>query len=194
MKIKIGTRFQLFNDKLAKKLDKARFKALIKAGSDARREARNAISNRKLPSKPKLLPVGHQGGIRQVAEVYGVPKAGKVTSWKTSRHPGGFLRDDILYAYDNRQKSVVVGPVKSPRVNQLHEFGGQQTFNFVPTSGVRPSRKFGPHRVGYLSNRTTSQSTLRFSRSIRKRPYMAPGLKKVMPKIAENFRDQIKGP
>jgi hypothetical protein len=92
-------------------VDRATLRALRRIGGRIRLTARRSIRRREGPSSP-----------------------GRPPNTQT-----GFLREDILYGLDATDRSVVVGPWRSPWMNELHEFGG------VSKSGVYPERPFmGP--------------------------------------------------
>jgi hypothetical protein len=80
------------------------------------------------------------------------------------------LRDHILFSYDSRSKSVVVGPVSLNRtsgepVPSILEFGGQST--------VKTRR--GPRRV-----------------TIAPRPFMRPALEIAKPRIPKEFKNILR--
>lgn len=115
-------------------------KALSKVGAFIRRRARSSIRKRKGISPPGSPPYSH-----------------------TDR-----LRSAILFAYDPRRRSVVIGPVragKSGRGAAVLEGGGSQE---VP--GLRQGR-----RLNY-----------------RARPFMGPAMEAEKPKMAEQFRGMFK--
>jgi len=175
-----------------------RVRAMKIAGAEVRRSTQREMSVRAPLNIPRLLEVGRSNGRRLVAQVREIPKPDRVTSWKTARHPKGFLRSDIEYDYDPSSDTVVVGPVKAPRLNRLHEIGGSVKLWFMRT-GPLPgtTRKFKDGAIlGVLRNRQTRGGT-RIEigdRPVKARRYMAKGLAKALPKIPMAFRDQIRGP
>lgn len=180
-----------------KKLGEARVKALKIAGAEVRRGAQRAMSNRAPLKTPKLIDLGTVNGERLVAKRSQVPKSDRVTSWKTPRFPKGFLRSDIQYDYDSSSDTVVVGPAKLPKLNRLHEIGGQVPLFFVrtaPPSRV-PRRLSGGTVFGIQSNTPAGRDAVRLGgRRVKGRRYMATGLKAAKAKIAQAWRDKIVGP
>lgn len=83
------------------KVDKARIKNLSKIGAFIRTRSRRSIRKRKGASQPGTPPHSHVG----------------------------LLRDGILFAYDNENGSVVVGPRK---LNQVSVVNGQFRSGTVP--------------------------------------------------------------
>lgn len=173
-----------------------RERALKIAGSDVRRATQRAMSNRK-PIKEKLIDIGVINGERLVAKRRQIAIPEKVTSWKTARFPKGFLRSDIQYDYDATTDSVVVGPTRLPKLNKLHEIGGQVQLWFVRTRAPAsvPRRLSGGAIFGITSNTPAGTDPVKLgSRRVKARRYMQKGLDNAKPKLAEAFRDTIVGP
>jgi hypothetical protein len=173
-----------------------RERALKIAGSDVRRATQRAMSNRK-PIKEKLIDIGVVNGERLVAKRRQIAIPDKVTSWKTARFPKGFLRSDIQYDYDATTDSVVVGPTRLPKLNKLHEVGGQVQLWFVRTRSPPsvPRRLSGGAVFGITSNTPAGTNPIEIgSRRVRARRYMQTGLDDAKPNLAEAFRDAITGP
>ena len=173
-----------------------RERALKIAGSDVRRATQRAMSNRK-PIKEKLIDIGVVNGERLVAKRRQIAIPDKVTSWKTARFPKGFLRSDIQYDYDATTDSVVVGPTRLPKLNKLHEVGGQVQLWFVRTRAPAsvPRRLSGGAVFGITSNTPAGTNPIEIgSRRVRARRYMQTGLDDATPNLAEAFRDSISGP
>ena len=173
-----------------------RERALKIAGSDVRRATQRAMSNRK-PIKEKLIDLGVVNGERLVAKRRQIAIPDKVTSWKTARFPKGFLRSDIQYDYDATTDSVVVGPTRLPKLNKLHEVGGQVQLWFVRTRSPAsvPRRLSGGAVFGITSNTPAGTNPIEIgSRRVRARRYMQNGLDDAKPNLAEAFRDAISGP
>jgi hypothetical protein len=173
-----------------------RERALKIAGSDVRRATQRAMSNRK-PIKEKLIDLGVVDGERLVAKRRQIAIPDKVTSWKTARFPKGFLRSDIQYDYDATTDSVVVGPTRLPKLNKLHEVGGQVQLWFVRTRAPAsvPRRLSGGAVFGITSNTPAGTNPIELgSRRVRARRYMQTGLDDAKPNLAEAFRDAISGP
>jgi hypothetical protein len=173
-----------------------RERALKIAGSNVRRATQRAMSNRK-PIKEKLIDIGVVNGERLVAKRRQIAIPDKVTSWKTARFPKGFLRSDIQYDYDATTDSVVVGPTRLPKLNKLHEVGGQVQLWFVRTRSPAsvPRRLSGGAVFGITSNTPAGTNPIEIgSRRVRARRYMQTGLDDAKPNLAEAFRDAISGP
>jgi hypothetical protein len=99
---------ELFFDRklVQREVGKENAKALSKAGAFVRKRARSSMRRRKASSPPGQPPSAH------------------------SKDPVASLKN-ILFAYDPRNMSVVIGPVllsgKHGSVPALHEFGGVAT-------------------------------------------------------------------
>ncbi len=173
-----------------------RQRALKIAGAEVRRATQRAMSNRK-PLKEKLVDLGVVNGERLIAKRRQIAIPDRVTSWKTARFPKGFLRSDIQYDYDASTDSVVVGPTRLPKLNKLHEVGGQVRLWFVRTRAPSsvPRRLSGGAVFGITSNTPGGTDPVELgSRRVKARRYMQTGLDDATPKIAESFRDTISGP
>jgi hypothetical protein len=198
--IRVGTKFKWDGAKLIRKIGEVNARELKFAGAEVRKATRKAMSSRSPRGKPEKWAVGSSKGFRLVANVYRIPKDDIVTSWKTPKHPGGFLRDDIQYDYDFGSKSVVVGPVKIPKVNKLQEFGGSTTLYFSPTPRKGKAR-YSRTIYGTLSNSPPKAAggvpeagIYSFTKQLRPRKFMDIGLKRAMPKIPERWRNKVAGP
>ena len=139
-------------------------------------------------------------GNADVTRINKVPKNDRVTSWKTSRFPGGYLRSQIQSDFSMGKRSVVIGPEvggRDPQVNQLHERGGSATYYFVP-GGIQ--RKSGKTVYGTLTNRPprisgtkiTQVGLYRFTRTVKGRHFMERGLEKAKKKIPECWRGKLR--
>ena len=205
------TRFKW--NELKSRVGAARMKALKIAGLEVRRATQRSMSVRKELSRPRFYEGGTYNGQRLVIKRYQVPKPDKVTSWKTERHPKGFLRSDIFSDYDMDTQSVVIGPRMAPVLNKLHEIGGKVSLWFTP--GVTP--RFAPGKFrgavfGTLANFNTGRAVLNKDRArlekqtenlqgaffwgrrrVKPRRYMRQGLDAARGKIPEAFRDFIGG-
>jgi hypothetical protein len=198
---------------LKSRVGAARATALKRAGMDVRRETQRAMSSRRELTFPRFVDGGTRNGVRLVIKRYQVPKSDRVTSWKTERWPKGFLRSDIIYDYDANTQSVVVGPRMIPRLNKLHEIGGQVSLWFTP--GVTPRRspaRFRGAVFGTLSNFNRGRSQVNDDgtvgrqtedlggsffwgrRRVKPRRYMRQGLQRAMGKIPKAFENMIQGP
>jgi len=129
--------------KVQRAVDAARRRVLSKAGAFVRQEARQSIRKRKGTSPPGRPPYSHVG----------------------------LLRNLILFGYDERTDSVVVGPVGFKRSNVPHvlEYGGVTTVT--------------EYRRGRLRRRRVR---------IAPRPYMGPALAKEVPKFRELCRNSVR--
>jgi hypothetical protein len=130
--------------KVIKAVDRAKRQALSKGGAFIRQAAKTGIRPRKGTSKPGSPPFSHEGSLRRL----------------------------ILFAYDERTDSVVVGPVgfrKSTAPNVL-EFGGTTTI-FRRRGG-----RFVREQV-----------------RIAARSYMAPALERERPKLPALWRNSVRG-
>lgn len=184
-------------DHLLKRVGEGRTRALKIAGAEVRRSTQRQMSSRAPAVNPRLVDLGTVGGERLVALRRRVTKVDRVTSWKTARNPKGFLRSDIQYDYDPATDTVVVGPVKLPRLNKLHEVGGPVPLFFVRTGPPRnvPKRYGGGTVFGVVTNRSIGQDAIRLgARRVKSRRYMGRGLDRALPRIPRAFKDQIVGP
>lgn len=189
-----------------------RAKALKIAGLEVRRQTQRSMSVRKELTFPRFIDGGKKDGRQIVIKRYQIPKPDRVTSWKTSRWPKGFLRSDIISDYDFSTQSVVIGPRMMPKMNKLHEIGGTVSLWFTPGSVTpkRAPRKFDGAVFGTLSNEPKGirefveyrrgrrflwgESFFWGRRRVKGRKYMRQGLEKASGKIPEAFRDFISGP
>lgn len=126
-------------------VDPAKRRALSRGGAFIRQAAKTSIRKRKGTSKPGQPPHSHVGDLRRL----------------------------ILFGYDRRTESVVVGPVgfaRSEAPNVL-EFGGRTV-----VTRRRRSGKVDRRRVRISS-----------------RPYMAPALERERPNLPKPFANSIRG-
>jgi len=130
----LSVRYFFDKKKVVLLTDKANRRALSHIGAFVRGFARRSIKK-----APKSVIRGAKG--RFVAS-----KARRVSRPGNPpyTHPSGyglaakgFLRADIIFAYDPILKSVVVGPHTKPWLNKLHEFGGMGR-----RGGVYPARPY----------------------------------------------------
>ena len=204
-----ASKFKWDDKRLIRKVGEARAKALRSAGLVVKDRTKRQIGSRSPRVQPVQMTVGQRFGLQLVALVNRVPSEQRVTSWKTTRNPKGMLRQDIQSDYDTRSKTVVIGPSKFPKLNELQEKGGASVRYFKPI----PKRARGQKVYGVLTNRTPRYSGLRLDRNrrvrvtqvpsgspfkftirVRPRAYMQKGLEKAMKRIDAEFRDQISGP
>ena len=131
--------------KVQRAMDRAKRRSLSRAGAFIRQRARTSIRKRKRQSRPGQPPSSHTG----------------------------LLRRFILFGYDRRSDSVVVGPVgfRRSRAPTVLEFGGRTT--------VEARR-----RGGRRQNRTVR---------IAARPYMRPALEKERSQLPAVWRNSVRG-
>lgn len=125
-------------------LDRTKRKALSRGGAFIRQAAKTSIRKRKGSAPPGKPPHSHEGSLRRL----------------------------ILFGYDQRTDSVVVGPVgfkKSTAPNVL-EFGGTT-----------------------LITRRVKGRLVRQRVKIAARPYMAPALEKEKPKLPKTWANSVRG-
>lgn len=136
-------------------MDATTRKRLSKAGSFVRQAARSRIRRRKQIAAPGQSPSSHEGG----------------------------LKKGILFAYDARNQSVVVGPVRhnaeGGRIPALLEFGGTITREFRADLDDK-----GPSRWRAKTRRSNvKRKQIRFTYDAF--PYMGPALEQEAPKFPE---------
>lgn len=110
-------------------IDAAERVALTRAGAYVRKVARNSMKKRKVPSAPGTPPSSREGD----------PERGP---------RAGFLRKSIEFAYEPRDRSVIIGPIGlfDSAVPRTHEFGGTLSFR-NPRRIKRQVGKGGPLRI-----------------------------------------------
>lgn len=110
-------------------LDAAERVALTRTGAYIRKVARNSMKKRKVASPPGTPPSSREGD----------PERGP---------RAGFLRRSVEFAYDPRDRSVVIGPIGlfDSAVPRTHEFGGRLRIK-NPRRIKRKVGKGGPLRV-----------------------------------------------
>lgn len=132
-----------------KRVDKATARNLRKAGAFMRRRARSSIRKRKANSAPGKPPSSHAGQ----------------------------LRNFILYFYDSRRRSVVIGPARlSGKIGNAPES--------LETGGSSVARVRGNLRRGIKPG-------LRRIR-IAARPFMKPAFDQEITKLPALWRDSVK--
>jgi len=131
--------------KVQRAVDAARRRVLSKAGAFVRQEARQSIRKRKGTSPPGRPPYSHVG----------------------------LLRNLILFGYDERTDSVVIGPLGFRRSNapNVLEFGGTTVVEKRRRRGKRVRRKV----------------------RIAQRAYMGPALEKERPKLPKLWANSVRG-
>lgn len=199
-RLQMDTKFKWDTAKLKRKVGEARARSLKNVGLMVKGKTQRQMSNRTPRKRPVNMKVGSRMGFDLIAQVERVPLRDKVTSWKTPRHPKGFLRQDVQSDYDYKSGSVVVGPAKRPNINRVVEFGGRADRYFVPIAKrAMGKRVYGtlanrPPRAGKGRNAPIQAGIYRFKVRIRKRGFMAKGLKASLARIPAEFKDQIRGP
>jgi len=163
-------------------LGRAEKRYLGKAGGTVRKIARNSIKKK---GKARAAPGRARARERWLHEIQDQPASPPGQPPYTH---AGFLRDDILYALDPTDKSVVIGPSKSPWLNELHEFGGRVQMGVWrrKTTGTKVLLKRGPRnrRAYTMAGRTVAVYP--------PRPFMGPALDKTRPKLPEMYRDAVR--
>jgi len=136
----------LFFDRPAvrRAIDPARRRALSKAGAFIRQRAKTSMRQRRGTSRSGQPPFAHEGSLRRM----------------------------VLFGYDPRTESVVVGPVGFRRGNapSVLEFGGRATV----------VRRRGGKRTKHAVR-------------IAARPYMRPALEKEAPNLPKVWRNSVRG-
>lgn len=157
----------LFFDRalVAREVGKANAKALSKAGAFVQRRARSSMRRRKKSSAPGTPPSAHA-------------ESGDTRSLKK-----------ILFAYDNNNQSVVVGPLRlngeQGSVPALHEFGGTR-----PRDVVRIGNRWQVMQHGHTRIKGKWTFVGDGKRQVKKiqarypaRPFMGPALAAEAPKF-----------
>lgn len=161
----------LFLDRQAviERVDRAKLRALSKAGAYIRRRARSSLRRRKAISAPGQPPSVHSQD--------------KIATLK-----------NIWFVYDPGEQSVVVGPVglhgSSQPVPQLMEFGG--TSRVFEASPIARGNRWVP--VGKRPPRWAKRTRTRRAK-YKARPFMGPSLDKEIEagKISSVWAGAVKG-
>jgi len=183
-KIDFGFKFKLNDAKLQKEWNRKRKKVLMRSGALVRGIARRSLrkrawqvgsSARGRKSKNSKYTT-YWGGTTAISKPGNAPFSH--TSGKT------FGLKTILFKYDSRSDSVVVGPMHGSRsqnkIPHVLEFGGQTT-NIIPA--------YAHSKKASLGIRSGRRYKLR--KNITKRPYMEPAFKKFKDTYPKLFRDLI---
>lgn len=161
-----ATRLFFDQKKVLQAIGKANAKALSKAGAFVRRGARSSIRRRKAVSAPGSPPSAHS--------------TDKVATIK-----------NILFAYEPRSRSVVVGPVllngrrQAGVVPETLEFGGAVAIHEKRVGTVWRS-------IGRRKPRPGQPTRVRQAR-YRKRPFMGPALEREAPKFPDLWGNSVRG-
>jgi len=146
------------------KVDAAKRRVLSRAGAFIRQTAKTSIRRRKGVSLPGSPPHSHTG----------------------------LLKKFIFFGYDPRSDSVVVGPEKLPKRDDVP--------NTLEFGGIKTARKEMVVRVGQPGRDEKGRFTLGKRQRIKKgarlvyrpRPYMGPAMKKELPKFPRLWRNSIR--
>lgn len=202
-------------------LGEAQFRALNKAGRDVREATKRAIGQR-APAKTKRWAkatkqgrlVEFVGGLYQDVTPYGSGKPRPAGQPAKSWAPRRWLYADVRDYYDASTKSVVIGPQRSPWLNQLHEFGGTLTLRafrinvraaYIARERRRkgrgvPRRANGEYNVGALlwanrAPRARAWEATSITRQARypARPFMgSANVEKALAKLPQYFRNTVR--
>lgn len=210
MAVPISTRWFLDRKHVAKRIGAAQAKVLRKIGAIVYRSVQGEFLSRR-QSRGTSRQIGSYRGLPLIERRRRTARRGRITSWKSPRSPKGFMRASMAFAYDPSAKSVVIGPRYNGWLNELHERGGSVRQRLYLRYRGRPvplQRAYGLRRRGAARNYAyvgtffdTPPSTNNFrvtgrSRSVRVRPsrFQLGGLRKVLGRIPQQFRNQISGP
>jgi hypothetical protein len=166
---------KLFFDRASveRAVDRAELQQLSKAGAFVRRAARSSIRKRKKPSAPGKPPSSHVGT----------------------------LREGILFAFERRIRSVVVGPVRINRTDgapERLEFGGKRSIDdrearllnrqirSLNSAGRDIAGRFVKAGAGAIQEVDEGQ-TLNYMA----RPFMRPALEREAPKFPKLFANSV---
>lgn len=163
--IDISIKSQFFDrPKVVAAVDKARRRALSRAGAYVRTSARTSIRKRKSYAAPGNPPHSHEGSLRKM----------------------------ILFGYDRSSDSVVVGPVGFRRsvVPNLLEFGGKvrNTRRRVVRVGQPGRNERGQFVLGQRKVIEAGEEL-----NYEPRPYMAPALEREKGRIPKAWKNSIRG-
>lgn len=155
-----------------RKVDRAIYRQLSKAGAFIRQRARTSIRKRKKASKPGQPPTNRKG----------------------------LLRKNIVFVYDAERRSVVIGPTllniiffngdgqpERGTVPAVLEYGGQiqMLMRYIPYLGKWV-------RADLRSRRRLVGQQLKMRKvTIAARPYMGPAFEKERPRFAQLFLNSV---
>lgn len=219
--MKVST-FFIDTPEMRKKIGKANFESLNRAGFRVKQAAKKGIGSAS-PHQSKTAkatlrePVVFRGGLYyDRTRPMGKPRAsGKpVKSWAPRR----FVYNDIVDYFDTGGKTVVIGTLKAPWLMRLHEFGGREKLWAFIKGPIRARRAFRarrdgkkiPRRAGgelrlgalvWTSGKASVQGrhweSTGDTRSVKfpARPFMqgAKGVQKAVAKANEEFGDSLHG-
>ena len=206
-RFRVGTKFKWDTPKVKRLLDDANRRSLKKAGRIVFTAARSSkvISLRSPRAKTDIrYKIAERHGYHLYAVIDKVPKSDIVTSWRTNRFPGGFLRKSIEYDYSTTSKTVVVGPgsTRGYKVASLQAYGGTAKYWFMPFARKGQS-KYGKKVYGRLVNSqpmvggrngVPQIGVYSFTRQLRGRQYMERAVKIALAagKIPEQWRNALR--
>lgn len=188
--------------KVMDKVAKGRRGALAKIGGFIRTNSRRRIRKAR-----RMKPAELSDAQRAAWEAAG--KDRKLLPLKSSepgqspRERRGGLRSGILFAYDEKTKSVVSGPVRfnfQSEAPEDLEKGGESELTATEPIRTKKGRRATKEQLaafrrklrdGTLEKRPRSRKR-RYRFRIKKRPYMAPALEAAKPKIPKEFRGIVK--
>jgi len=201
----VRIKFDFFFDRagVASDISKKKRAGLYKSGAVVMQIARRSIKKMGL-AKPKLAIMKRHPDVRlsELMRMKGVSKKTQEKirerifeiKFKPPSQPGtpphthlGTMRKSIVYAYDQRSQSVVIGGFMEgiPEILSLHEFGGWQTMQawaWIPEDNGRGYRGIiGWWAVGRAPRLASSRWQMMGPQWVRafpypKRPYMRPAL------------------
>lgn len=169
---------QMFFDKpkVVSAMDDATRRSLSRAGAFVMRSARSSMRKPAMARQRKLR-AEVQAGRRYVTLSPEEKRAyhGSSEPGKPPRVHAGTLRKMIYFGYDQRTRSVVVGPqrfsTKGGEAPRILEFGGKTVIVKRKRSGGRIRKRV----------------------EVKARPYMVPALEKNISVIPESFRGSVRG-
>lgn len=176
------TEWFLTTEKVQKLLGRARAKALNYQGGLVRKIARQSIKQK---GKARKEPKSEKAKARWKREVMRTPASPPGTPPFTHT---GFLRQDIQYALMPGTHTVVVGPYRSPWLNELHEFGGQLPMVQYRRQRGRPFWYRAAGRKSRHWEATGKRKTFKYPA----RPYMHPALSKVMQRLPRAWEATVR--
>jgi len=206
-RFRVGTKFKWDTPKVKRLLNDANRRSLKKAGRIVFNAARSSkvISRRSPRAKTDIrYKIGERQGYQLYAVIDKVPKSDVVTSWRTSRFPGGFLWKSLEYDYSTTSKTVVVGPgsTRGYKVASLQAYGGTAKYWFQPFARKGQS-KYSRKVYGRLTNSrpmaggrngVPQMGVFSFTRQLRGREYMerATRIALASGKIPEQWRNSLR--
>jgi hypothetical protein len=185
---------------VTKAVDEGSREALSKLGAFTRTVAQRSIKQARRLKKEEMSPEmqAQYEGAKVSDRPYKSSEPGEPPRSRTKK-----LKRGILYAFDPASKSVVAGAMKfspSPAPSVL-EYGGSSEVDVI----LAPKRKQGrkateaqkaglakARAAGKLKRGKEKTKTARVAVKIAARPYMAPALEVVKPKIPDKFKNLIK--